>query len=1274
MADAEKIIRKALRFKENKQFDKATETLRDFLKDHGHHFDVLWELAAIYFESGREKSGVTTLRQVLKSYPSKIQAVSAFLEREWKHARDPESLLWFLWENQIHQRDFDEANRVLERLDTPAIQEQLTHYRENLRHIEEYKDPTNYDDNDIDTFYYLAELQRHLGQTEEALISIRKLIDLRPAETQNIKQIYEKEYHRNREDEHTKSILGEIYMMTDDIESAVEVFLEIPDKDANRLQDAVHLLEKMLLDKPDNPELLKGMAKIHLKLDNISGGLEYLVRAAMIAPEAGEEVLLELDKLNGDHEVGVLYARGQIYQLQGKYQAAIDAYQTVLERDPAYEAEVLAKLAEIADQDNQNLNALLNMSELEIQRGEFSKALRWLDKARRLRPDEMDEIIRQLLKILQVDESHLEAHRRLGDIYTDQGDYERAVATYLHLAETNPAEECRAVVIKGLETIHTKKPSHTTVSLELGKLYIRQKNYQEAIMRLSDVLKYAPDQLNAVMPLITEILNKDRKQASIVARMYESVALKTGIDDTLVALALAKAYVYERQYERATQQLERVLALDESYTDAVVPVYQQILDENPSHHESRLALADLYMRQGQYPAAVDVLRAAARHNQSSSQIIELFYRILDREDSDYTRQALIETLHERKLTDLTIQECEKVIQKSPEAAYAYEILADALIEKGHFTQSVDRMYALMAMDASTVDVVLEKCDRILSIDETNVAARYCRAEAFIKKDRLADAVDEFMRVLKYDSDRIEAVIDHLKRVISLQHTNVDAHLALGEVYLQKNDYNEASRAFSTALELDSDRLGEVIRKYYQILKLDPVNVTAHFMLGKALIKKEEYAKAVEHLDMALELDYQFMEPVMREYQRALEQDASVPQTHLALGQIYAQKNLYSSAIEHFTKTLELDASLATQVIDQYQAILLKSPAQAKVRFALGNAYIVDQDYPAAIEQIETALKTDEKLLPQAIEAYESILVRDQQNARALLALAKGYVQQGNFENAATHLVQVADLDPNQTEAIIEGLEMILDADPSQVTSRLYLGDMYSRKGAYSNALEEFHKALDQTEDVHQRVELYLHIGNTYVALQDDARARQAFLSARELEPENSTLYQQLRELYSKRTVTQIQLLRKQLEAMPTDPATRLELIRRLREAHQYDEAIQVAQFKGIDASTEAQRLLELGRCFLERGDYYTAIEVLSGVPVEGAYLDRTALARLYYQAIAYERVGLYQHAISLLEHIQRVDMAYADVPDRIQHNFLQHAKGHVKTVDYSIQIIPATIP
>lgn len=208
----------------------------------------------------------------------------------------------------------------------------------------------------------------------------------------------------------------------------------------------------------------------------------------------------------------------------------------------------------------------------------------------------------------------------------------------------------------------------------------------------------------------------------------------------------------------------------------------------------------------------------------------------------------------KKDYELAIEELKEEINKYPNHAQAYFLLGK-IYEDVEFKEG--RYYSKMLSNYEKYIELKPKGKRIDYV-KLRVAQHYIRVGLTQQKVEFLDKAEEYLK--------------------SLDPNNSDVGMALGAIYLDKQNYDQAIAVFEKSTNLPPS---ELKLKYNS--------------LGLAYIKKGSYAKAEKILEIAIKIDTQ------DKY------------AHNNLGFVYVQQGKLKEANEQFYEAVKLDPSYENAV-------------------------------------------------------------------------------------------------------------------------------------------------------------------------------------------------------------------------------------------------------------------------------------------------------------------------------------------------------------------------
>jgi tetratricopeptide (TPR) repeat protein len=323
--------------------------------------------------------------------------------------------------------------------------------------------------------------------------------------------------------------------------------------------------------------------------------------------------------------------------------------------------------------------------------------------------------------------------------------------------------------------------------------------------------------------------------------------------------------------------------------------------------------------------------------------------------------------------------------------------------------------------------------------------------------------------------------------------STQARLGIGKAYFQLTDYDEAKRALESvnrAGEYSEARyyLGRIYflkhdysQALYQFQKAyatDTINDDLGYFLGASLFETGDNPAAIDQLELDLikhpDYDYSYYyyaqallvagksDSALMAINQALNINALIPRFHRAKGDIYFEKQNYSTALLHYTDALNLN------------------PAYAEARLRRGIAYGALSRYSLAIVDLEEAQKRlpIEPLIPEMLAQYK--------------------FDTGDYEGSEAALNRLMNIEPDRTELLfkrglcyfymekyeeaIDDFSVLHDAFGADSEVQFYLGNCYEAKRDLPSAIYHYSQAVEldfnNLRAHHNRAVVLFEVGKT----------------------------------------------------------------------------------------------------------------------------------------------------------------------------------------------------
>jgi tetratricopeptide (TPR) repeat protein len=384
----------------------------------------------------------------------------------------------------------------------------------------------------------------------------------------------------------------------------------------------------------------------------------------------------------------------------------------------------------------------------------------------------------------------------------------------------------------------------------------------------------------------------------------------------------------------------------------------------------------------------------------------------------------------------------------------------------------------------------------------------------------------------------------------------------GVTYYRLQNYEQAAPFFEEAIEQDAfflnahrsliscyEQLGqtqEVIEAYQQAIKVAPSNKQLCYNLALTYVEVEDYDKATEYLQKALEIDPLYKKAIQqleeieqylnrkeqkvlqgetiqvgaseesRHYQEAL--DAYRQKRYQAcLDKLAAYKGAVTSANFYYLQAIAHQELGARAVAKQsYQEALKIDVEHFNSNLNLGRMFYNDKAYKQAIGHLEQAYKLrskDKKVLYQLAQAYyynqQYKLASERlenyvytlnivDNGEVWRLLGNSYSKLGQFKKAAFAFEQA-----NKFGIKNDDLYQKITQDVADQGNK---ARALTQAGAYKEAIEILEKAVKE----HPRAPaLHFNLGLNYLKIMNIKKAQARFIRTLELDPAHAKAYHAL---------------------------------------------------------------------------------------------------------------------------------------------------------------------
>jgi golgin subfamily B member 1 len=757
--------------------------------------------------------------------------------------------------------------------------------------------------------------------------------------------------------------------------------------------------------------------------------------------------------------------------------------------------------------------------------------------------DDLAEILRRRIEVVQDPDEQLELYFRRGAIFTELADLDQALACYTAVLEQ---ESRNRRALEAIEAIHFRREAWTklfetyeklvdvaTDDSEMADVYARMarissdalNNEDRAIELWTRVLDIRGEEPQALQAL-SELCTRRERWEELVEIIERQVAVAQS-DREQIALYKRLGWVWEEKIQRERNALDAWLAADR--------IDGQDL-------ETLRALARLYRSTQAWEELSQTLQRIIEVGQLSDRIsetetIELYAQIGQLEGEVLGR------------VDAAVEAWRRVIAIDPGDFRALAALEQLFTREGRWEEAID----VLEKRALVLDDDVARRDTMLQAastweekveDLTRAAAVYERVRASDPTNSVASDRLEAIYTQQYKwTELVEVLLERSEIVPDVEQQitilNRVAGIYESEIGDQESAFYVLQAAFKrdyahdvTANELE--RLATATNRWQELLDeyTNRVNELEREDRGSAAdlwVKIGRwYAEHLSHLEYAIHSVQQALR-IDPAHTGALGGMAELQRKRGSWGELIETLQRHAAVEPAPEKKTELYIQLAELLerqmqdfggaIHAYQQALNYDSASRPALIALDRLYRRTEQWEPLIGVLtrRAELETDEQNIVKfrteigqlwdlrlydagrAITAYQSVLDVDPSNLVALQALENLYEKTNQSEKYLEVLEAQLDVSPSEGEKIslyermaaaweerfgkldraAEALEKIVAIDSRNFGAYKELARLYQQAAKWEALVETYRNHIAATADTQTRVDLYVAMGVVY---------------------------------------------------------------------------------------------------------------------------------------------------------------------------------------------------
>ncbi|XXF80470.1 tetratricopeptide repeat protein [Myxococcaceae bacterium GXIMD 01537] len=992
-----------------------------------------------------------------------------------------------------------------------------------------------------------ARLLVDLGEPEEGLSAWKRVLELRPTDTEAVEAVARLLATQGKPTE-LLEVLRRQLAMTEEPTQRAGVLFQIGVLQVDALNDAMSALatfRRLLEVRPDDAAALERMDALCQKLERWPELVDVLARRiALLPPEGGLELKFRLATVRESKlldKSGALALYGEVLAVQPNHPGTVARMEALVAREPqnllavetllrAFRASGdVARLAQViesrvgASTDAFEKKALLGeLAALRQAQGEDELAFLALFRAFKEDPNDA-----QLRRSLESATDACSAYDELAVAYEDAlprvaeaADAAEMCLKLGQMLELRLREPDRAVsYYERARGLHASVQERALVALD--RLYVELEAWPELagilealaagatvpadkvglLFRLGQLCQERLDSPDRAAGAYEAILALDPGHLAS-ARLLEGLYETAGAHDKLYAILKVQAErVSGAERERVLGKMAQVSAAGLGDLERSIELYRELLARNPRQEQAFSALEELYERAGK-PEELRTLLA----------------------------DRLAQTLDPREVVRLNERLGRVVyrLMRQPEAAVPY--LKAALDRDARHRGVLDTLRDLYEETGQREELVgvLRRLIPMQEASEGVKALRLRLAEVLAGMGRREEALDAARRALEVephvvaDLDRVHALF------VSLRAYN-DAVRALElkvQVHLAAEEREPAVAAYYAVADLWAGEGGKpelAAGALEKVLELDAANRTAYervIGLYRSHNDWRAYATAMDRYMPHLVTDEEKL-AALRELARVQEErlgqkDVAFLAVCRAL-QLDASDHTLREEVERLADETGSHEELAA-VYEEVADSLPRGPLAERMYATLARVHDTRLDDPQSAEGAFRKILEFDPTNATALDGLAAMFQRRGKDREYIVALEQKLEAAGSIEVRKSVLREIARVYDERLEDLDEAagaLKRTLEMEPDLETLGV-LTALYRRQKAHAEVAATLLRARDLAATAEERARIQVEVAGVYERdIGDDEAAVAAYRQALEFDPAHREALESMERLHTK---------------------------------------------------------------------------------------------------------------------------------------------------------------
>ncbi len=1179
------------------KLDKAIAALEACLARGPESEPLLFELSRCMLSAKRDADAGECLKKILRRTPGRIDAVLEFIEETRLKGRDVGTCYDALAEHYVRQEDFARALDALERISPEELRVYQGRQQARWDAVRRNAPAAKLTRTSLHSAYYVALSLERMADYGKAAQAYRSLIEKNPEETGRICSRFESILARDYRNLPLRFALVDLLLQTGKREEALAQMEQAMEADAeSAAPDVASRLEAILEKQPGAPETLWLLVRARQAEGKYPEMLASLQPLLVPGPRLDQAVhLLEELTSKMDEHPSLRLALADAYLASGRPVLAVEA--ALLASEKIGEEKTAATLEKVAAAFPDHARTFLLLGEIDFRAGRTEKGVERYERVLALSPEDGPILVPKLLSVLEQSTGAAAgpiAHS-LAKIFLRQGEWSRVALLLRHRVRQDLPGAAEAVAL-AREAL-SAEPSHAGLQIALAEALTAAGNATEAVPVLAGVLKDDPARAAEALRALSAAARSSREAAraalpafrDFASRSLLPMAARFGLGDAALAAGEVGEAVSAFR-DVALQVPERMAEIQESF--------EILLDRYPETTEVRYILAGLHLSRKEYRAATAELKKIQSLNADLLAPVLAGYRAALKaspEDVEVRLGLSAALLLSKQFEQVHSLGAETLRIRDDETTAPLQIdLGDAYLEKGDAVSAVKRYYNAYRKNPALASEAVSKLERVLETHPNLSLGSLALGKVLPETGRVPEAVARLLGAFRSDPRISEGVLAELDRIRASHPVSPEAAAARVEILFTLGNDRATIEAISALLECRPDSARFLLPTLESILSRSPRLAPALLAMARVQRALRETERAAEACRGAYRVDRGSAPQVIRLCSEMIAENPKAPLPYLVMAEVYLADGEIAAAAEKLFQAAARAEGPRDDVLKVLEEITSRDSGTARVAFLSAEILARSGRLPAAVRAYRSALEKDPGAIDQVLKGYTLLLEKDPKLGEARLARARALVLRQEFPAAVEDLEAAVRCTPSLAGEVLDEARAARQRCPGNYRLVVLLADLLLSAERFQEAAEVLEEESRRPLEPGDRLALLVRLWRAQLAGGESAKARKVLAEAETLAPDREHLLARIHESVLAHLRREVNSLRERVLKGEPGAADLRHLARGLLDLGETGEALNLTS--AASGILEAPDLLRIhSEAALQNSDYFRAAEILKSL-------------------------------------------------------------------------------